>query len=723
MKQRFKIILFFITVAFIAISAISIHKALNNEDTDWANYGGDSGGSRYSSLSQINTSNVKSLKVAWEYDTGEEVDLKRPMATQCQPIVIDGILYGTSSKHKLFAINADSGAAIWQYDPYEDSQLSPRYHPMRGLCFWQKNGNKRILYTVGDQLIAIDAKTGKLILDFGKNGYVDLHQGLGDEATLGYDVNQFSIRSTSPGVIFKDLIILGSATSEGGDALPGNIRAFNVVTGKLEWVFRTIPLPGEYGYETWAKDSYKKLGGANCWAGLVVDKERGMVFLGTGSPSVDFYGGARHGQNLFANCVIALNAETGERKWHFQTVHHDLWDKDIPCPPNLITVTHKGKKIDAVAQATKDGYVFIFDRDTGEPLFPVNEIKVPTSPALLGEQPWPTQPIPSLPKPFAFQKVNKKTLTNRTPAARKYVLERFENSSSGNKYLPPSEKGTLYLGFGGGAEWGGAATDPSGIFYVNGNNMLWWLQMRKANTENESKGAKLFAQNCSACHETKIPQSKNQTYPSLYEVGKRMSSAQILTLLDNGRGRMPAFNYIKTEDKSAIVDFLLGKIPEEDQHIIKTFEKQDSKLFPYNPPFLNNGTSQFLDHEGFPATRTPWGTLNAIDMNTGKYLWKKTLGEFPEMTKKGIKPTGTENHGGPIVTAGGLLFIAATYDEKLRAFDQKNGRQLWESKLPAGGFSTPITYSVKGKQYVVIACGGARYGLKGGSKYVAYALP
>ncbi|GAB3998247.1 hypothetical protein GCM10028807_45420 [Spirosoma daeguense] len=713
-------------------------------DNDWPTYGGNNAGNRYSPLTQINTQNVKNLELAWTYETGDNTNPnQRGMDIQCQPIVIKGVLYGTSPRLKVFAVEAATGKQLWQFDPFSDSAKRPRFHPVRGVVYWEDGNDKRILYSVGATLYAINAETGKPIPGFGVNGEVDLHEGLGDKSTIGHDVATFSIRSTTPGTIYKDLLIMGSSMSEGGDALPGYIRAFNVRTGKLAWVFHTIPLPGEYGYETWGKDSYKKLGGANCWAGMVIDEKRGVVYAGTGSPSVDFYGGARPGQNLFANCVIAINAQTGKRVWHFQTVHHDLWDRDIPCPPNLIRVKHNGKMVDAVAQATKDGYVFVFDRDKGKPLFPVKEVPVPTSPALPGEKPWPTQPVPTKPAPFCYQELTEANITNRTPEARAYVVERYNNSRKGSKFMPPSEEGHLMFGMGGGAEWGGTAADPSGIFYVNSNNMLWWLKMRDVRQNKGAamtRGTALFNTNCSVCHGMSdkskgkpAPNTANQAYPDLTDVGSRLSAEQIQAVLATGRGRMPSFGHLSKEDRDALVNFLLKKetpTPSTSAPAVVDIHSAGSATatpkdadFPYSPPFLNNGNTQFRDQDNYPALKTPWGTLNAIDLNTGNYLWQVPLGEYPDLMKQGLPPTGTENHGGPVVTAGGLVFIAATYDEKLRAFDRKTGKIVWEYKLPAGGFSTPITYMVEGRQYVVIAAGGTRYGLKSGGSYVAFALP
>ncbi|ACT92263.1 outer membrane protein assembly factor BamB family protein [Dyadobacter fermentans] len=703
-------------------------------DADWPVYGGNNAGNRYSSLTQVNKENVKKLQPAWTYDTGENNKPgERGMDIQCQPIVIDGIMYGTTPRLKVFAIEAATGRELWKFDPFEGKR--PRFHPMRGVVYWAEGKDKRILFTAGPSLFALNAETGKLVETFGKNGEVDFHDGLGDKETYGYDPYQFNIRNTTPGVIYKNLLITGSSVSEGGDALPGHIRAFDVRTGKVAWVFRTIPLPGEYGYDTWSKDSYKKLGGANCWAGMVIDEKRGMVFLGTGSPSVDFYGGPRKGINLFANCVIALDARSGRRVWHYQTVHHDLWDRDIPCPPNLIRVRRNGRMVDAVAQATKDGYIFIFDRDTGKPLFPVKEVPVPNAKALPGDQPWPTQPVPVKPAPFANQTLTEADITTRTPEAHAYVLDRFRNSNKGPKNQPPDTLGGLLYGIGGGAEWGGTAADPQGVVYVNGNNMLWWLKMRDSRKSDGkqgqalSRGQVLFNTNCAACHATEAgtASAATQAYPVLKDIGQRMNREQIAALLETGRGRMPSFQHISKEDRAAIVDFLLkveNKPAANDIHAqTQTGMAKTNAVFPHQPPYINNGNVQFRDQDNYPAIKPPWGTLNAIDMNTGEYRWKVTLGEYPELTRQGVPPTGTENHGGPLVTAGGLLFIAATYDEKLRAFDTETGKVVWEYKLPAGGFATPVTYMVNGKQYIAIAAGGTRYGLKPGGSYIAFALP
>nr|WP_232065314.1 PQQ-binding-like beta-propeller repeat protein [Rhodocytophaga rosea] len=695
---------------------------------DWPVYGGNNAGNRYSTLNQITLQNVSQLQVAWTYKAAEdstENKTGRAMEIQCQPIVVQGVLYGTSPMLKLFALDAATGKQLWRFDPFKNK--GPRYHSNRGVMYWEDGNDKRILYTAGPTLYAIHALTGEPITSFGTNGEVDLHEGLGEN--VAFEVKNLSVTATSPGVIYKDVLVLGSSVSEFGDAAPGHVRGFDVRTGKLRWIFHTIPQPGEVGYETWPPEAYKNIGGANAWSGMVLDEKRGIVYMGTGSASFDFYGGNRKGQNLFANCILALNAETGKRVWHFQTVHHDLWDRDLPCPPNLVTVTHNGRKIDAVAQATKDGLIFLLDRDTGKPLFPVEERPVSTADALPGEHPWPTQPFPLKPAPFSRQVFTEADITDISPEANAFVKERFRQTRSGNKYMPPSMEGTLIYGMGGGAEWGGNAADPEGILYQNSNEAVWDLRMVDIATRNKeitSMGKTLYQTNCVSCHGVDRKGS-GQGYPSLVNIGNRLSKEEIQTTIKTGKGRMPAFAHLSGRDRNAIVSYLLNienksnSSPEHGQAPEVSAEKKAK--FPYEPPFVNNGWVKFFDPNGYPAVKPPWGTLNAIDLNTGEYLWKVPLGEFPELAKKSILQTGTENYGGPVATAGGLLFIGGTKDEKFRAFDKKTGKVVWEYQLPAGGFATPITYQAAGKQYVVIAAGGVKNGHKPGGLYMAFALP
>jgi quinoprotein glucose dehydrogenase len=603
-----------------------------NHNVDWARVGNDPGCMRYSELSQINRDNVRQLKPVWTYHT-RELKGRLGKTIECTPIVIDGVMYITTGYLRVAALDAVTGKELWQFDPLKDH--SYRHQPMsggvnRGCAYWsdgRPNGERRIVHGTSDgRLFSLDARTGRLDLKFGQNGIVDLRQGLAaNVAALGYG-------PTSAPAIWKETIIVGFACGEGPDlAAPGDIRAFDIHTGHEVWRFRTVPGPGEIGRETWEGDSWKDRGAANAWGGFSVDVNRGLVFAGLGSAAFDFYGGDRHGENLFANCTIALNAKTGARVWHFQTLHHDLWDHDLPVYPNLVTVTHKGKRVDAVAQVTKTGYVFLFDRETGKPLFDVEEKAVPAS-DIPGEQAWPTQPIPVKPPPFAAQVLNESNVTNIAPANRASALARLRKIRSGPAFNPPSFQGTIAVpGLLGGGNWSGASFDPTtGWLYINSNNLPF-----------------------------------------------------IITLVKDEVG---------------------GKT--------------------HYGPYRHTGYFQFRDHEGYPGIQPPWGVLNAINLNTGEFAWRVPLGEYVELTNRGVPQSGTESIGGTIVTAGGLVIVGGTKDERIHAFDKQTGKLLWEHQLPAGGYATPSTYMVNGRQYVVIAAGGAgKMETKAGDAFVAFALP
>ena len=694
---------------------------------DYPAYGGNNANNRYSPLTQINADNVKNLQVAWTYFANDKPDSTnkisaRQSAIQCQPIVVDGIMYGTSAELNLFALDAGTGEQLWKFEPSKE-----KLNSNRGVTYWESGDDKRILYTVGPFLYAVDALTGALVTTFGDHGRTDLHEGLGDN--LNHDVQSLRVNATSPGVIYKNTFVIGSSLTEAGDAPPGHIRAFDVITGKLKWVFHTIPQPGEFGYDTWPDSAYQKIGGANNWAGMSLDEERGVVYFGTGSPASDFYGGDREGINLFSNCIMALDAETGKMKWYFQGIHHDLWDRDFPCPPNLATINHNGKRTDVVVQAGKDGNVYVLDRDTGESIFPVEERPVPTD-GLPGEHPYPTQKFLSKPLPLSMQMMTEDDITDISPEAHDFVKKRFlEFPKMESKFQPPSEEGTLLFGYSGGAEWGGNAIDPEGILYQNVNIAPWELVMISKKKLNEeltalSPGTALYMKNCSACHGA--DRNGNSTIiPSLLNVGKKRSVDEIDNFIRTGDGRMPAFPYLSDNNRKAIIGFLLDNeiIPprnpgEHENAVVETGEQAD---FPYSPEYVSKIWTRFTDQNGYPAVKPPWGTLHAIDLNTGDYLWTVPLGEFPELTQKGIPITGTETYGGPVVTGSGLIFIASTRDERMRAFDKKTGKVVWEYQLPAGGFATPITYEVEGKQYIAIAAGGGR-GAKPGGWYIAFAL-
>jgi quinoprotein glucose dehydrogenase len=723
-------------IFFIALISISVAQTIiscnadKNEslpDKDWPIYGGNNAGNRYSDLSQVNISNVKDLKVVWSYDSNDS-SAKDPNndhahEIQCQPIVVHGILYGTSSTLKLFALNAATGKQLWKFDPFKD--IVPRYHANRGVMYWENGKDKRIISTAGSFIYAVNATDGKPITSFGVNGKVDLHEGL----SINFDVSNSSITATSPGIIYKNTLIMGSSVPETGDAAPGYVRGFDVITGKLKWTFHTIPLPGEPGYDTWPADAYKKIGATNNWSGLSVDEKRGAVYFGTGSPAADFYGGIRAGTNLFSDCIISLDAETGKMNWYFQTIHHDLWDRDIPSPPNLITLKHDGKIIDAVEQSTKDGLVYVLDRDNGTSLFPIEEKAVPTQ-GLPGETPWSTQRYPVKPKPFDNQQFTDSDITNISPESHAFVQAIFDSTVHNNKFATPNLSGTVLSGYSGGAEWGGNAIDPDGILYQNANHAPWLLKMISREDQlKEIEKAKdangLYIANCAVCHGADR-KGNGKEIPALLNIKDRLKDEDIYHILLNGQNRMPSFQSMSNLQKFAIINFLLDRKPNQNKPVSEHSDKASAiakkKDFPYEPAYLTKSWDKLTDQDGYPAIKPPWGTLNAIDLNTGDYLWRVPLGEFPELTKKGIPVTGTESYGGPLATAGGLVFIAATRDERMHAFDKKTGKIVWEYQLPAGGFATPITYMINSRQYIVIAAGGGR-GLKAGGSYIAFALP
>jgi quinoprotein glucose dehydrogenase len=699
---------------------------VSKEYTDWKVYGGSKNNIHYSSLDQVNTKNVKDLKIAWVYHTGD-ADTVTHSEMQCNPIIVNGIMYGTSPQLKLVAVDAVTGQGKWVFNP-QDSIQNKHWHEKkininRGVTYWEDGEDKRILYTVGSTVYAVNATTGKLIPSFGTEGGFDLHDQLDRN-----DVADLYIAPTSPGMIFKDLFIIGGRVNEAQHAAPGHIRAFDVRTGKRKWIFHTIPQPGQFGYNTWEDSAaYKFIGGANNWSGFSLDEERGILFVPTGSASFDFYGGKRKGNTLFANCLLALNAATGKYIWHFQFVHHDVWDRDLPTPPALVTIDKDGRKIDAVAQTTKQGFLFVFERETGKPVFPIEERAVPTDTKLQGEKLSPTQPMPVLPKPYARQSFTEADINNLIPdSSYQYVKQKLATYKSGVLFNPPSKEGTIiFPGFDGGGEWGGPAFDPeTGLLYVNANEMPWVLTMVDAKSNPtkqetyEQAGKRIYLGNCQNCHGPERKGAGN--FPSLLEVNKKITPIQFDELLLTGRRMMPSFKHLPEEDRKAVAAHVLELKDEYKKHFVQTARPINEYL---KLPYWFTGYNKFETKEGYPAVKPPWGTLNAINLNTGEFEWKIPLGEFEALKAKGIPPTGTENYGGPVVTAGGLVFIAATRDGRIRAFDKKNGKLLWEYKLPFPGYATPSIYMVNNKQYLVIACGGGKMKTASGDAYVAFALP
>ncbi|HLX43929.1 MAG TPA: pyrroloquinoline quinone-dependent dehydrogenase [Bryobacteraceae bacterium] len=684
----------------LALPVLSLFACAAAPDSDWRDYGKDSDKTRFSALDQINRTNISKLRVAWTYHAGNNSDsLKTSM--ECTPLIVAGVMYVTSPVLEVIALDAGTGREIWKFNPFperpsyarawaaaiilvllmtgavlliirsmrsraalvrhapvwmlaftmlasgapaKDSGLlrrpklladrvlrhllpnpmeeERRLGPNRGLTYWEDGQDKRIFFAGGRRLVALDARTGRPVATFGKNGFVNLTQNL--ERSI--DGLLFSV--TSPPVICRDVLVIGSLVAEGPEpAAPGYVQGLDVRSGERRWVFHTIPKPGETGYDTWPADAWKQAGGANAWGGMTADDQRGLVFLPIGSATFDFYGGDRIGKNLFSDSLVAIRAATGELVWSYQMIHHDLWDYDLACPPNLVTLRRDGKPVDAVVQPLKNGLIFVLNRDTGTPLFPVEERAVPAS-DLEGEQTWRTQPFPLKPAPLSRLEITESDLTDLSPAAHASALEKFRTVSGAAIYAPPSRRGTIVTpGFDGGVNWGGGALDPrTSRLIVNSNDVPYLLEMTDAKPKAGFK-------------------------------------------------------------------------------------------------FGFRGFFRFLDPDGYPAIKPPWGKLTAIDLTSGDVVWQAPLGEYKELTARGVPVTGTENAGGPIVTAGGVVFIAATKDRAFRAFDVDTGKVLWQTELHAAGHATPATYAVKGKQYVVLAAGGGSIAESpSGDEYVAFAL-
>jgi quinoprotein glucose dehydrogenase len=685
---------------------------------DWPVYGGNAAGNHYSPLVQITRANVQRLREAWRFDAGETGD------TQTSPIVVDGIVYAYTPQMQVVALDGASGARRWLFDARIRAS-----GPQRGLAYWHAGRERRLLASVMNYLYALDPASGRPIESFGDHGRIDLREGLRGDPSRHY------VSMTSPGVIYRDLIIVGFRTGESHPAPPGDIRAYDVRSGRLRWSFHTIPHPGEPGYDAQAPELWRTAGAANNWAGMVLDEHRGIVYVPTGSMTSDFYGADRPGNDLYADTLLALDAATGRRLWHFQTTHHDLWDRDLPAARVLLRVRRGGRTRDAVAQTSKQGYVYLFDRVSGAPLFPIEERAFPPS-KVPGEASAATQPLPVKPAPFARQRLTEELLTTRTPAAHAWAVQQFRGFRSDGQYVPlgTDRPTVVFPGFDGGAEWGGAALDPRrAVLYVNANDVAW-TGMLSAGRSYRSLGEGVYDVWCAACHG---PQRRGAppAMPALVGIGERLSAAQVEALIRTGRGRMPPVAWLDAQSIAAVTRYVREGY--DDTATLAPLDP-DSPNRGGNPAtmapmFLSvpleryrfNGYQKFLDPDGYPAVAPPWGTLSAIDMNTGEYLWRIPLGEYPELAAQGLQGTGSENYGGPILTASGLLFIGATiYDRKFRAFDGRSGALLWETEMPYAGTATPITYMTGGRQYVLICTSSARNPkAPQGSAYVAYGLP
>ena len=681
-----------------------------NYNKDWDIYGGSHQRTQYIDSEKINKKNISKLVKTWEYKT---YDNDKNSEIQTNPLIIGKNFYGVSPKLKLFSLDAKTGVENWIFDPFQNDQ---KYYDKedisinvcRGITYYEDNfKNSFIFYGVGSKLFKINSLTGNPDLNFGSRGYVDLHKGLGENSSSLY------VSMTSPGVIYNNLIIVGSRVSEGNPAAKGNIRAFDANTGELIWIFKTIPEQGEYGHETYDNpDAYLRLGGANAWAGLTLDEKRGIIYAPTGSVSYDFYGGDRVGDNLFANSIIAIDAKNGKKIWHFQTVHHDVWDRDLPTPPVLFDYKINDSIIPSLAQVSKSGYTYLLNRVTGKPIYDVIERPVPTNSLLIGEKLSETQPIPTFPDPFSRQSISIQDINSFMNNKEKDSIRKIFSSLSKNDiFSPPSENGTLiFPGFDGGAEWGGPALDPvNNMLYVNSNEMPWILTMKKV-TNNTSQPINIYNKQCLMCHGIDYKGSGNN--PSIIGMRDKYNFNELKSIIKNGKGFMPGYSFLENQKLKVLINYILQ---------LNDGDMTDLSLMNQEVFYTSTGYNKFLTNDGYPAINPPWGSLNAVNLNTGNIEWKIPLGQT-EIGQKNNILTGSENYGGPIVTKSGIIFIAATSDKKIRAFDSRNGDLIWENELPYAGFATPSYYEINGIPYIAIASGGGKLGTKSGDTYVVFSI-
>lgn len=652
----------------------------------WTRSHGNSANTRYSALTGINKDNVASLRVAWTYHSG---DLRAEWGRnlQANPIIVDRMMIAPTIGHALVAVNAATGEEIWRFQPDERwVGREGEYTAQRGLVYWQGDSQHpgRVYFNAGQHLYCLEARSGHPVPTFGEGG----RTRTGVVAVAG--------------AIYRDVIVVPSKSESA-------IFGYDIHTGLLRWRFNTVPQLGERNYDPQGGTRWN----AFCWGGLALDESRGLVFFGLSDPNLDA-GSNISGhltRNLYANCVLALQAETGEYVWHFQEMPHDIWDTDIPSPPILVTVEREGRQVDAVAALTKMGNTLLLDRTTGRPLFDFRMRRAPVS-ALPGVKTWPYQPDPELPEPFADVEFHPSDVTERSPEAHAAVLKQIEGATWGRfqPFQKPDQK-VVYFGVHGGADWPGGCFDPeTATVYVSANHIPWtWsvTDYRRIRGERFGEGAAVYSRTCAVCHGPDRRGIGNAS--SLVGLGQRYTDrSRVEEIIRKGTGNMPPVTGIEDRDIQRLLQYLYaeGEPPEGGE-----------------PEFVYSGLKRLRDHEELPGSKPPWGTLAAIDLNSGRIRWQVPLGEHPGAPDE-IQPTGVENFGGPVVTAGGLVFCAGTKDHLIRAFDKDTGAELWRHQLPFGGYAPPTVYSIDGRPYVVIAASsGGNPGGRLGDTYVAFTLP
>lgn len=718
------------------------------QHTSWKQYGGSADQSRYLEFKQINKKNVSQLKVAWAYNTNDNVGYL------FNPIVIGNVMYLMAKNHSLVALDATTGKEIWIHAGLNGMTW-------KGINYWENadKTDRRLIFTLGGTLQEIDAQTGKSILSFGDNGVVDLKLGtIRDPSTFN------RIQPTTPGVIYKNLYLIGSSPGENIFSGPGDLRAYDVVTGKMAWVFHTIPLPGEYGYQTWPKDAYKYVGGANTWGEISVDEKRGIAYFPTGSPTYDYYGGDRVGDNLFSDCIIALDANTGKRLWHFQTVHHDLWDFDLCSAPQLLTINHNGKKVDAVAVASKTSFLYVFNRVTGEPLWPIVERPVPKS-DIPGEVSSPTQPFPTVIPPFGRLKLTADDVSPYMKPEDQAMWKKRIAAGNTGIFQPLSLKKETFAvpGAVGGSNFGTTASDPNkGLMFIIAQDHPSVYSINKVEEHAAPGGANqlaraqaIYMQNCQGCHR---PDRTGAVGPNIVTAGTKINLEAFKNLMATGRGQMPGFPHLSASEVADLHVFLGGLAPNQrrgggrmpdgenikvDGPVVATGGapgpkgnqpgSRDNILRDY-PEGVQRPTERYTSDNGllFPyIISPPWSFIVAYDLNNATIKWKIPLGIDPNVEKQGGKPSGLTGGGqrkGLVVTSTGILFATAK-DSRLYAFDTDNGNILWQTDLPAGTEGQPALYQINGREYLVVSAttGFPTQRPKGSApanrSYVVYALP